>query len=104
MAAEVATQGNRLSNRFQQPMSVPDCEGGHQPAVADISTACAGISERRTQAHSQCRQSHCQCNHGSEHTFRTITGFDANPYIQALEAQLADMRAALDGKQPNGQH
>jgi hypothetical protein len=25
-------------------------------------------------------------------------------YIQALEAQLADMRAALNGKQPNGQH
>ncbi len=25
-------------------------------------------------------------------------------YIQALEAQLADMRAALEGKQPNGQH
>jgi len=33
----------------------------------------------------------------------TITGFDANRLIQALEAQLADMRAALDGKQPNGQ-
>jgi hypothetical protein len=25
-------------------------------------------------------------------------------YIQALEAQLADMRAALNGKQSNGQH
>ena len=104
MAAEVAVQGNRLSNRLQQPMSIPIVNvatnqplrifllnaldvGGHtqsmqQPASPTISSAMPDQSTPSEQS--------------------LVAAQTA--YIQALEAQLADMRTALNGKRDNEQH
>ena len=105
MAAEVATQGNRLSNRFQQPTSVPIVKVGTNQPLRIFLLNALDLGSGRTQ--------------GSQPvppvTFASATTDQSTPseqslvsaqtaYIQALEAQLADMRAALEGKQPNGQH
>src|SRR6266436_1866816 len=105
MAAEVATQGNRLSNRFQQPTSVPIVKVGTNQPLRIFLLNALDLGSGRTQ--------------GSQPVppvkFASATTDQSTPseqslvsaqtaYIQALEAQLADMRAALDGKQPNGQH
>ena len=105
MAAEVATQGNRLSNRFQQPMSVPIVKVGTNQPLRIFLLNALDLGSGRTQSSQPVPPV----------TFASATTDQSTPseqslvsaqtaYIQALEAQLADMRAALDGKQPNGQH
>ncbi len=105
MAAEVATEGNRLSNRLQQPMSVPIVKVGTDQPLRIFLLNALDLGSGRNQ-NSQLAASS---------TFANVTTDQSTPseqslvsaqtaYIQALEAQLADMRGALNGKQPNGQH
>jgi len=105
MAAEVAVQGNRLSNRLQQPMSIPIVNvATNQPLRIFLLNGLDVGGE------------HGQTIHPAGFaTFPNSTPDQGTPseqsvvaaqtaYIQALEAQLADMRAALNGKQTNGQY
>ena len=105
MAAEVATEGNRLSNRLQQPMSIPIVKVGTNQPLRIFLLNALDIGSGRNQ----------NLQPAASSTFANATTDQSTPseeslvlaqtaYIQALEAQLADMRAALNGKQPNGQH
>ncbi|HWR14756.1 MAG TPA: TrbI/VirB10 family protein [Terriglobales bacterium] len=105
MAAEVAVQGNRLSNRLQQPMSVPIVNvSTNQPLRIFLLNAIdlgGGRNQGSQSAASSAFASAMQDqNAPSEQSLVAAQ----TAYIQALEAQLADMRAALNGKQTNGQH
>jgi hypothetical protein len=107
MAAEVAVQGNRLSNRLQQPMSVPIVNvATNQPLRIFLLNAVdlGGLGGR----HNQGMQPAAPFipNAGPDQSTPSDQSLVAaqTAYIQALEAQLADMRAALNGKQSNGRH
>jgi hypothetical protein len=105
MAAAVATEGNRLSNRFQQPMSIPIVKlGTNQPLRIFLLNA-LDLGSGRNQS-SQPAASSTFANATTDQSTSSEQSLDSSQtaYIQALEAQLADMRAALNGKQPNGQH
>lgn len=105
MAAEVATAGNRLSNRLQQPMSIPIVKVGTNQPLRIFLLNALDPGSGRTQ----------NLEPADSSKFANVTTDQNTPpeqslvsaqtaYIQALESQLADMRAALNGKQPNGQH
>jgi hypothetical protein len=105
MAAEVATEGNRLSNRLQQPKNIPIVQVGTNQPLRIFLLNALDIGSGRNQ----------NLQPAASSTFANATTDQSTPseeslvlaqtaYIQALEAQLADMRAALNGKQPNGQH
>jgi len=105
MAAEVATEGNRFSNRFQQPMSIPIVKvGTNQPLRIFLLNALDFGS-----GHNQSSQPAAASTFADAMTDQSTPSEQSlvsaqTAYIQALEAQLADMRGALNGKQPNGQH
>jgi hypothetical protein len=105
MAAEVAVQGNRLSNRLQQPMSIPIVNVGTNQPLRIFLLNAIDVGGGRNQGSQSAASS----------TFASTMPDQSAPaeqslvaaqtaYIQALEAQLADMRAALNGKQTNAQH
>jgi len=104
MAAEVATQGNRLSNRFQQPMSIPIVKVGTNQSLRIFLLNALDLGNGRNQSSQP----------GPVTALASVMTDQGGPaeqslaaaqtaYIQALEAQLADMRAALNGRQANGQ-
>jgi hypothetical protein len=101
MAAEVASQGSQFANRWQQPISIPIVAvDANQPITIFIlePLTIAGKASRGAPPASQL-------------TPATTTGGQTQPseqdlvaaqtaYIQALEAQLAEMKA-VSGKNPN---
>jgi len=104
MAAEVATQGNRLSNRFQQTMSIPIVKVGTNQSLRIFLLNALDLGNGRNQSSQP----------GPVTAFASAMTDQGGPaeqslaaaqtaYIQALEAQLADMRAAVNGRQANGQ-
>jgi hypothetical protein len=105
MAAEVAVQGNRLSNRLQQPMSIPIVSVGTNQPLRIFLLGSLDLGSGQTQT----PQSVAPAPFASAATDQSTPSEQSlvsaqTAYIQSLEAQLADMRAALNGKQPNGQH
>jgi hypothetical protein len=105
MAAEAATEGTRLSNRFQQSMSVPIVQvGTNQPLRIFLLSALdlGSARNQNSQPAPSDKQTDLTTNQGTPSEQSLVSAQAA--YIQALEAQLADMRAALNGKQANGQH
>jgi hypothetical protein len=105
MAAEVAVQGNRLSNRFQQPMSIPIVNvATNQPLRIFLLNGLdvGGGHGQSTQPAAFATFPNSTPDQGTPSEQSVVAAQTA--YIQALEAQLADMRAALNGKQTNGQH
>ncbi len=105
MAAEVATEGNRLSNRFQQPMTVQIVKVGTNQPLRIFLLNALDLGNGRNQ-NSQPAASSTFANATTDQTTPSEQSLVSaqTAYIQALETQLADMRAALNGKQPNGQH
>ena len=104
MAAEVATQGNRLSNRFQQPMSIPIVKVGTNQSLRIFLLNALGLGNGRNQS-SQPAPITALASAMTDQSGPAEQSLVAaqTAYIQALEAQLADMRAALNGRQVNGQ-
>jgi hypothetical protein len=105
MAAEVAVQGNQLSNRLQQPMSIPIVNVGTNQPLRIFLLNAVNLGAGGNQ-NSQPAMSNAFANTTTDQTTSSEQSLVSaqTAYIQALEAQLADMRAALNGKQPNGQH
>jgi Bacterial conjugation TrbI-like protein len=104
MAAEVAVEGNRLSNRFQQPMSIPIVSVGTNQPLRIFLLNALDLGGGRNQGVQPAVPT--VPNSGPNQSTPSDQSLVAaqTAYIQALEAQLADMRAALNGKQTNGQH
>jgi type IV secretory pathway VirB10-like protein len=105
MAAEVAVQGNRLSNRLQQPMSIPIVSVATNQSLRIFLLNALDVGGARGQSTKPAASPIFATAAPDQNTpsDQSLVAAQA-AYIQALEAQLADMRAALDGKQGNGQH
>ncbi len=101
MAAEVASQGGQLSNRWQQTMSVPivavDANQSITIFLLDPLTL-SGKTSRGATAPSQVPQVDAAAEQNQPSEQDLVAAQTA--YIQALEAQLAEMRSA-NGKKPN---
>ena len=101
MAAEVASQGSQLSNRWQQPMSVPivavDANQSITIFLLDALTI-SGKTNRGATAPSQVPRVDAAAEQNQPSEQDLVAAQTA--YIQALEEQLAEMRSA-NGKKPN---
>jgi hypothetical protein len=105
MAAEVAVQGNRLSNRLQQPLTIPIVNVGTNQQLRIFLLNALDLGGGRNQGPQLPTSSTAAIPMPDQSAPPEQSLVAAQTaYIQALEAQLADMRAALNGKQSNGQH
>lgn len=102
MAGEVAVQGNRLSNRLQQPMTIPIVNVGTNQPLRIFLLNALDLGGGRSQGPQLPTPAAPMPDQSTPPEQSLVAAQTA--YIQALEAQLADMRAALNGKQTNGQH
>lgn len=102
MAGEVAAQGNRLSNRLQQPMSIPIVNVGTNQPLRIFLLNALDLGGGRSQGPQLPAPATPMPDQSTPPEQSLVAAQTA--YIQALEAQLADMRATLNGKQTNGQH
>lgn len=101
MATEVASQGNQLSNRWQQPMNTPIVAvDANQPITIFLlePLTISGKAIRNVTAPLQISQTaiSAEPNQGSDQALIEAQ----TAYIQALEAQLAATKAG-SGKNPN---
>lgn len=103
---EIASEGSRYSNRLQQPTSVPIVTVNTSQPIRIFLLNALSVSNGRIRNSKPTQQTD---------TAATLsTGQNQSPdqdltaaqtaYIQALEAQLADMRAALDARKSNGRN
>ncbi len=101
MAAELASQGNQVSSRLQQPISIPIVAvDANQPIrifLLDPLTI-SGKTTRNPTPASQLPSEHAASERGQPSDQSMATAQSA--YIEALEAQLAEMKAAA-GKSSN---
>ena len=101
MAAELASQGNQVSSRLQQPISIPIVAvDANQPIrifLLDPLTI-SGKTTRNPTPTSQLPSEHAASEQGQPSDQSMATAQSA--YIEALEAQLAEMKAAA-GKSSN---
>src|SRR5579883_2444852 len=101
MAAEVASQGNQFSNRLQQPMSMPIVAvNANQPITIFLlePLTVSGKAIRSATAAFQLPQAAISATQNPSSDHELIEAQTA--YIQALEAQLAEVKSA-GGKTPN---
>ena len=101
MAAEVASQGSQFSNRWQQPSSIPIVAvDANQPMTIFLldPLAIPGKAHRGAVPASQLNPANTAAGQTQPSEQDLVAAQTA--YIQALEAQLAEMRPA-NGKKPN---
>jgi hypothetical protein len=102
MASEVANEGSRYSNRLQQPTSVPIVMVGTNQSIRifllnALSVSGGQVSSRLLQQTDTAATTAEQTQSPDQALAAAQTA-----YIQALEAQLADMQAVLNARNPNG--
>ena len=105
MGYEIASEGSRYSSRLQQPTTVPIVTVSTNQAIRifllnALTTSSGRI--RNTTAPKQPDNAMTQTadDESPEQSLRTAQ----TAYIQALEAQLAEMRAELDARKSNGRN
>jgi len=101
MAAEVASQGSQFANRWQQPISIPIVAvDANQPITIFLldSLAISGKASRSAIPASQLAPPNTTAGQTQPPEQDLVAAQTA--YIQALEAQLAEMKA-VSGKNPN---
>ncbi len=104
LASEVASEGSRYSNRLQQPMNVPIVTVNTNDSIRIFLLNALSVSGGRLNTRSA--QQTDTSAAAAEHNQASDQGLAAaqTAYIQALEAQLADMRTALNARNANGRH
>jgi type IV secretory pathway VirB10-like protein len=104
LASEVASEGSRYSNRLQQPMNVPIVTVNTNESIRIFLLNALSVSSGRLNARSA--QQVDSSTAAAEQNQSADQGLAAaqTAYIQALEAQLADMRTALNARNANGRH
>jgi hypothetical protein len=103
MAYEIASEGSRYSNRLQQPTSVPIVTVNTNQPIRIFLLNALTVSDGRIRNSKPAQQADtatltAEQNQSPEQALAAAQ----TAYIQSLEAQLAEMRAALDGKKSNG--
>ncbi len=104
LAAEVASEGSRYSNRLRQPVSVPIVTVKTNQSIRIFLLNSLTISGGAVRDSKPPQQAEFAMAAATEQNLPPEQALAAaqTAYIQALEAQLADMRAALDGRKANG--
>src|SRR5579872_836432 len=105
MGYEIASEGSRYSSRLQQPTTVPIVTVSTNQAIRIFLLNALTTSDERirhTTAPKQPDNAMTQTadDESPEQSLRTAQ----TAYIQALEAQLAEMRAELDARKSNGRN
>ena len=101
MAAEVGTQGSQLSNRLQQPMSIPIVAvDANQPIAIFLLEPLTIVGKPSLSAAPASQPIPPNTTAGETQPSEQDLVAAQTAYIQALEAQLAEMRSA-SGKKPN---
>jgi type IV secretory pathway VirB10-like protein len=103
MAYEIASEGSRYSNRLQQPTSVPIVTVKTNEPIRIFLLNTLTVSDGRNRNSNPVLQTETTtlATEQSQSPAQALAAAQT-AYIQALEAQLADMRAALDAKKSNG--
>ena len=104
MAYEVASEGSHYSNRLQQPTSVPIVAVNTNQSIRIFLLNALTISDGRIRNTKPAQQTDTTTTLSAEQNQSPEQSLTAtqSAYIQALEAQLADMRAALNARKSNG--
>jgi hypothetical protein len=100
MASEIASEGSRYSNRLQQPTNVPIVSVATNQSIRIFLLNPLGVSAGRINDSRAAEQTATTAEQNQSPDQALAAAQTA--YIQALEAQLADMRAALDARKSNG--
>ncbi|SRR5579883_182368 len=106
MAYEIASEGSRYSNRLQQPTSVPIVTVKTNEPIRIFLLNALAVPNGRIRNGKPAQQMDAATTLTAEQSQNQspsqALAAAQTAYIQALEAQLADMRAALDAKKSNG--
>jgi hypothetical protein len=106
MAYEVASEGSRYSNRLQQPttMTVPIVTVNTNQSIRIFLLNALTASDGRPRNTKPAQTTDTTTALSAEQNQLPEQALSAaqTAYIQALEAQLADLRAALDARKSNG--
>jgi hypothetical protein len=102
MAYEIASEGSRYSNRLQQPASVRIVTVNTNQPIRIFLLNALTVSDGRIRNSKPAQQADtatltAEQNQSPEQALAAAQ----TAYIQALEAQLADMRSALDARKSN---
>jgi type IV secretory pathway VirB10-like protein len=105
MAYQIASEGSRYSNRLQQPTTVPIVTVSTNQAIRIFLLNALTTSDGRIRTDSPQKADTAPTlaadkDLSPEQSLRTAQ----TAYIQALEAQLAEMRAELDARKANGRN
>lgn len=106
MAYEIASEGSRYSNRLQQPTNLPIVNVNTNQSIRVFLLNALSISEGRIRQTKQPQQTDAApvLTADKDQSPEQSLAAAQTAYIQALESQLADMRAALDGKKTSGRN
>jgi hypothetical protein len=102
MAYEIASEGSRYSNRLQQPTSVPIVTVRTNEPIRIFLLNTLTVSDGRIRGSKQPQMERTTLATEQGQSPAQALAAAQTAYIQALEAQLADMRATLDAKKSNG--
>jgi hypothetical protein len=103
LAAEVASEGSRASNRLQQTTNVPIVTVDTNQSIRIFLLNALSISYGRVRNSKPAQQTESPAVTAEQNLPpEQALAAAQTAYIQALEAQLADMRVALDGRKSNG--
>jgi len=104
LASEVASEGSRYANRLQQPMNVPIVTVNTNESIRifllDGLSVSGGRLNTRSVQQTDTSTATAEQNQAADQGLAAAQ----TAYIQALEAQLADMRSALNARNANGRH
>jgi hypothetical protein len=108
VAYEIASEGSRYSNRLQQPTSVPIVTVNTNEPIRIFLLNALTVSDGRTLQSKPVQQADTATTLSIEQNQNQspaqALAAAQTAYIQALETQLADMRAALDARKSNGRN
>jgi hypothetical protein len=103
MAYEIASEGNRYSNRLQQPTSVPIVNVGTNQSIRIFLLNGLIISNGQIRDTKSAQPDTVPIvTEEKDPSPEQSLSATQTAYIQALESQLADMRVALDARKSNG--
>lgn len=104
LASEVASEGSRYSNRLQQQMNVPIVTVNTNESIRIFLLNALSVSGGRLNTRSAQQADTSAATAGQNQAADQGLAAAQTAYIQALEAQLADMRTALNARNANGRH
>jgi type IV secretory pathway VirB10-like protein len=106
MAYEVASEGSRYSNRLQQPTSVPIVNVNTNQSIRIFLLNALTLSDGRIRDPKPPQRTDNEPTLTAEkdQSPKLSLASAQTAYIQALESQLADMRAALDARKSDGRN